>query len=182
MLEKCVIGTLVTNEPAESAVKDKQQQQPQAPVKANTLGIKGPAMLAPLAVSKPNEMAWSASEPEPLTVTVVSKPEVKLIKVSSKDGSAEIPVLDSYQTNEYVNVVIYTKWKKMKLDNVIIDKLPATGQTFTLVLYIYAQLATYRYSIDIPAPVKDDYDLKLSKDGKIDLIIFKVEKIHWWQM
>ena len=70
----------------------------------------------------------------------------------------------------------------MKLDNVIIDKLPASGQTFTLVLHIYAQLATYRYSLDIPAPIKDDYDLKLSKDGKIDLIIFKVEKIHWWQM
>lgn len=183
MLEKCIIGTLVTNEPPAEASPAKDAKQT---TKTTTLGIKAPAMLAPLAVSKPNQVALAASEPEPLTVVNSvsnNKPEIRLIKVSSKDGGLEIPVLDSYQTNEYVNVVIYTKWKKMKLDNVIIDKMAASGQaTFTLVIYIYAQLCTYRYSIDIPAPIKDDYDLKLSKDGKIELIIFKVEKIHWWQM
>lgn len=36
--------------------------------------------------------------------------------------------------------------------------------------------------IEIPAPVQDDYNLKISKEGKLELVLHKIEKIHWWQM
>lgn len=35
---------------------------------------------------------------------------------------------------------------------------------------------------ELPAATKDNYDLKVSKDGRVDIVLFKVEKIHWWQM
>jgi hypothetical protein len=34
----------------------------------------------------------------------------------------------------------------------------------------------------MPAPIQDDYNVKVNNEGKIELVLMKVEKIHWWQM
>ncbi|CAF0714785.1 unnamed protein product [Brachionus calyciflorus] len=103
-------------------------------------------------------------------------------KIEIKKDTLEIPVLDSYQSNQSCNIVLYTKCKNLKSDCLIIDKSNDPENPNFLNIYLYINNAFYKYSLEIPAPIKEDYDVKISKEGKIEIVLFKIEQIHWWQM
>ena len=36
--------------------------------------------------------------------------------------------------------------------------------------------------VDIPEATLNEYDVKVNRDGKVEITFFKVEKTWWWQM
>lgn len=71
----------------------------------------------------------------------------------------EIPVMDSYQTNEAVHVVLYTKCKNLPVNCLIIDKPADLSNAIILHLYTWPN-CVYKYKLEMAAPTKDDYDGK----------------------
>ena len=107
------------------------------------------------------------------------KPKIEV--QPKKVDATEIPVLDSYQSVDTINIVLYAKCKNLKPDCVIIDKLDANNPN-NIIIHLYTPNGVYKYNLDTPAPTKDEYSVKVSKEGRIEIAIFKIEKIHWWQM
>ena len=67
--------------------------------------------------------------------------------------------MDSYQTNEAVHVVLYTKCKNLSSNCLIIDKLADSSNAIVLHLYTWPNFV-YKYKLDMAAATKDDYDRK----------------------
>ena len=68
----------------------------------------------------------------------------------------EIPVLDSSQTNEQISIAIHTKWKRMKLENLIIERVDGGKSTpkdreqwpFDLIIFVYlSNSVVYKYQL-----------------------------------
>lgn len=98
MLEKCLVGVLVSN---------------------NLPGIKEPSL----------PKAAESLQPEN--------------KQDTKSNEPKIPNLDFYQSNENLNVVLYTKVKNFQSEFLIIEK----PEPLNLVLFAYILENVYKYSI-----------------------------------
>lgn len=94
------------------------------------------------------------------------------------------PVIDSYQTLDKVNIVIYTKWKNMHSDYLIIDKINSnTNQdSFTFILHVYIKDLVYKFSTELQSKISENYKIKVSQEGKVELILLKSEHIQWKNM
>ena len=110
MLEKCLVGNLVTNQSSEkNSLRSKSGE-------TDFIGD-----------TKRN----SLSSQETPTKSAVLK---------------EIPVLDSYQTAETVNIVLYTKCKNLNSDCLIIDKSDEKNPN-NIVLFVYTVNGVYKYAL-----------------------------------
>ena len=64
-----------------------------------------------------------------------------------------IPVFDSYQTHDSVNLVFYTKNKNIKTDNLIVEKLLSkivdlkSSEKYSLIVYVYTEQGVFEYNI-----------------------------------
>ena len=70
-------------------------------------------------------------------------------KSSSDDQNQAKLNFDSYQTAKNVTIVIYTKWKEMQANYLIIDQIRSSENSEeidTLVLFIYLKEQVYTYS------------------------------------
>ena len=110
MLEKCLVGNLVTSQSSES--NSISSNSGKNDFKGDT---------------KRN----SISSQETLTKSAVLK---------------EIPVLDSYQTAETVNIVLYTKCKNLNSDCLIIDKSDEKNSN-NIILFVYTANGVYKYAL-----------------------------------
>ena len=85
-----------------------------------------------------------------LSVKNDNKKSIKLTKNVSLDKetkpilSKEIPVLDSYQTPDVVNVVLYTKCKNLKDNCLTIDKSDEINSN-NIILFVYTPNGIYKY-------------------------------------
>lgn len=157
MLEKCLVGNLIGNTTITNTTSESPKGDRVSLLKTDSsLKLPGPG---PVLKIGSNDTASSLS-------------------LNSNTITREIPVLDSYQTIETVNIVLYTKCKNLKQDCLTIDKL----ENSNILLFLYIQNDIYKYVLDLPAATKDDYNFKISSEGKVELILYKIEKIHWWQM
>ncbi|XP_076057085.1 cytochrome b5 reductase 4 isoform X2 [Oratosquilla oratoria] len=87
-----------------------------------------------------------------------------------------MPKYDWFQTDTVVDLAIYTKWKDITKDHVVVVK---EEKVVKVVSYIQDML--YTIHIELSKPVEEDYELKLSNaSGKVDVLFTKKEaKMRW---
>lgn len=144
------------------------------------------SMLAPPPPPPPTFSASNATAGNVAVDSTSLSTAVESITVTVKPANAssnlpEIPVLDSYQSNSNCIIVLYSKLKSLRKESIVIDKM-TTSNNNNFLLFLYSPDAIYKYELEIPAPIEDHYDIKISREGKVEISLFKVEKIHWWQM
>ncbi len=99
-----------------------------------------------LVQSQPSDDASLSAKIEKLD----TKKSLKLNKTDSLENanrpvlSKEIPVLDSYQTPDVVNVVLYTKCKNLKDNCLTIDKSDEINSN-NIILFVYTPNGIYKY-------------------------------------
>lgn len=69
--------------------------------------------------------------------------------IQVKKSTLEIPVLDSYQSNQSCNIVLYTKCKNLSTDCLIIDKSRDPNNSNFLILFLYISTGIYKYYLGI---------------------------------
>ncbi|XP_042890447.1 cytochrome b5 reductase 4-like isoform X3 [Penaeus japonicus] len=86
------------------------------------------------------------------------------------------PKYDWFQTNTMINIAIYTKWKHITKDHVVIVK---RAEVIKVVCYI--QDMVYTVHLSLHKPVGEDFDLKIgSGSGKVDVLLNKQESgVRW---
>lgn len=91
-------------------------------------------------------------------------------------SSLPSPKYDWFQTNTLINIAIYTKWKHITKEHVVVDK---KGGVIKIVCYI--QDMVYTVHIDLQKPVGEDFELKTgSNTGKVDVLLNKMETgVRW---
>lgn len=95
-------------------------------------------------VGKPVKMSTSSSD----SLSVSSKdPDNSGLRKTVSLAEPE-PVIDSYQSLDKVNIVIYTKWKNMHSDYLIIEKISSekNPDIFSFVLFVYIKDQVYKYA------------------------------------
>ena len=104
-------------------------------------------LIGNLVQNKPSENNSLSSSNNDLNIKSDYKKNTKDSKEKEIKSSAipkEIPVLDSYQTAETVNIVLYTKCKNLKSDCLIVDKSDANN-TNNIILFVYIVNVVYKY-------------------------------------
>jgi len=112
-----------------------------------------------------------APSPSPSFQSIISAEEIVHKEKVSNNLS-----LDCYQTDDKLVVVIYTKWKYMNSNFVIIEKLDKAIR-----LNVYVKEQVYEIVFDLQHDVTTSYDLKCYKEGKLEIKFSKVEKHQWSQ-
>lgn len=117
----------------------------------------------------------------------LSTQSLKLLKVSDNllkvvDSKPEL-TFDSYQTMTSVTLIVYTKWKLMQSDYITVDVISSMESDLkkadtSLVLFIYLKDQVFKFSNEI-LPVKNDYQIKVSKEGKVELTLSKQLITNW---
>lgn len=69
------------------------------------------------------------------------------LKNEIKKSEFEIPVLDSYQSNQSCNIVLYTKCKNLENDSLIIDKSNDPMNSNFLILFLNIPSGVYKYCL-----------------------------------
>ncbi len=134
MLEKCFVGPLV-----------------------------GPSLSSISTASSSSSLASQPSnllKPPVVISTTQQQQQIHDINTKKSDiqSAIEIPVLDSYQSIETVTIVLYAKCKTLNNDCLTVDKLSESiTNQLKLIVYLYVLNNIYKYLIDIPAPIRDDY-------------------------
>uniref|UniRef100_A0A8W8JET7 Flavohemoprotein b5/b5R n=1 Tax=Magallana gigas TaxID=29159 RepID=A0A8W8JET7_MAGGI len=138
MLEKCFVGKLKSTPPAHRRVSLLRTLEPGGPANTNKSLLKANS---------------TESKNGPMSPPAFKVPE-----------SPTLPKFDWFQTKTTVTLVVYTKWKSMKSDFVVIDK---QGNNFLATLYIEDSI----YYLHI---VKVNTD-----NGKVDIILTKESEKQW---
>lgn len=78
-----------------------------------------------------------------------TKKEKIFDKVEDKNELSKIPGLDFYQSSSTVNVILYTKWKNMKSEFIIIDKIDSDDSKSNLNVEIFVCILSnvFKYTI-----------------------------------
>lgn len=132
-------------------------------------------------VGKPKEETESISSKSStnqLPVIDLIPESLKTSFEKAENETPKAPAFDSYHTAETFNIVIYTKWKSMSTDYIIIDQVRSndTFDNLNLVIHIYIRESVFKLSTEINQPITNNYSVKVNKDGKVDLVLFKSEK------
>jgi hypothetical protein len=137
MLEKCLVGNLIGLPPVN--VDTKSEKSPSTPKKEKSS--------AKITVDEKKSTDESYNiDNSIVTVVDVDGLNYKLIKNNTvKKKSLEIPVFDSYQSIDCVNIVIYTKCKNLLSDCVVIDK--DLNQTNNMTIYVYTLNGIYKFTL-----------------------------------
>lgn len=145
MLEKCLIGNLVGK-------PQKAEDSKQTDV---TTG--------------------STSTPESLTELIPK--ELRTCSTPAEMLVPAVPTYDSYHTIDTINVVMYTKWPGMRSDFVIIDQVQdqTVFNNKSLVVFLYIREDVFKFTADMSVPIKDNYKVKVSKEGKVEITFLKLE-------
>ncbi|XP_078324378.1 cytochrome b5 reductase 4-like isoform X2 [Crassostrea virginica] len=118
---------------------------------------------------------------------VVNKSLAKTNSADSKNGpvpppsfkvpeSPSVPKFDWFQTKTNVTLVVYTKWKLMKPEFVVIDR---QGNNFLATLYIEDFI--YYLHIELAEAISLNFEVKVNKDtGKTDIILTKEKPEQQW--
>jgi hypothetical protein len=113
----------------------------------------------------PHDIESTIKKPDLPKKSIDTKTQETLSQVKQEEAqqqpppSNEIPVMDSYQTNDAVHVVLYTKCRNLSSNCLIIDKPADSPNTIVLHLYTWPN-CVYKYKLDMAAPTKDEYDGK----------------------
>jgi len=95
---------------------------------------------------EPTSQSLNLSNPSLNQMEISDKDKAK----SSSDNQNKAKLnFDSYQTAKNVTIVIYTKWKEMQANYLIIDQIRSSENSEeidTLVLFIYLKDQVYTYS------------------------------------
>lgn len=96
------------------------------------------------------------------------------------DIAPTTPKFDWFQTDKTVTLVIYSKWKSMRHENILIDR-PTLRQ---LVLTVFIQEIVYTLNIDLEHELEIDYRVKVGHPGgKVEVTICKSDPDkHWSQI
>ncbi|XP_033729425.1 cytochrome b5 reductase 4-like, partial [Pecten maximus] len=87
------------------------------------------------------------------------------------------PRFDWYQNDKTVTLVVYTKWKEMRKENIIIDR---NGRDLTACVYIEDH--TFTIHIDLEDDISDDYEVTVQKQsGKTELVLQKQTTGQQWR-
>ncbi|XP_045617342.1 cytochrome b5 reductase 4 isoform X2 [Procambarus clarkii] len=162
MLQKCLVGRLVESRPFF--------------LKPNFLpllkGIKGSIKSDAAQNPLPNKNLLSASTLEPPMTRNAISPLVSPLTPSTLPN----PKFDWFQTNTLINIAIYTKWKHITKDHVVVIK---KEKVMKVVCYI--QDMVYTVHIDLHKHVAEDFELKTgSNSGKVDILLNKMEPgVRW---
>jgi hypothetical protein len=131
MLEKCLVGNLILSQTSSDNVSSgKNSSTKSTPTKKDST-------LKPL-----------KTEIEKISNNESDVIDYKLIKLAVNQPSSkpdEIPVFDSYQSNDTVNIVIYTKCKNLKSDCVVIDK--NLDKRNILFIHVYTTNGVYKFTL-----------------------------------
>lgn len=133
-------------------------------------------------VGKPIKEDSSKSTISLITDNMVLK---NIIEPISEVTPPAPPVIDSYQTVDEINIVIYTKCKNMHSDNLIVDQVCSRLDDDFKILVIFIYLKdnqVHKFSTELNFPIKNDYSVKVSKEGKVELILKKIKNTAWDQM
>ena len=155
MLEKCQVGVLVN--------------QSVSPSTSSLNSLISSTAASSLSAPKPVYAATEATT----TTTNLTEENLRSSNRRKSLSKVEIPVLDSYQSAESVTIVIYTRCKMLQEDCLVIDKIAAAatssadGQASIVLLHLYVIACVFKYSIEIPAAIKEDYESK-----RKDLLLF----------
>ncbi|XP_056016450.1 cytochrome b5 reductase 4-like isoform X3 [Ostrea edulis] len=97
-------------------------------------------------------------------------PSLKVLEVPT------VPKFDWFQTSSTVTMVVYTKWRSMKSDFVVIDNLE---NKFLATLYIEDNI--YYLHIELAEAVSLSYEVRVNKDtGKTEIILTKEQADQQW--
>lgn len=87
------------------------------------------------------------------------------------------PRFDWYQNDKTVTLVVYTKWKQMRKDNIIIDR---TGRDLTA--WVYIEDHTFTIHVDLEDDITDEYEVTVQKQtGKTELVLQKQTTGQQWR-
>ncbi|XP_021367380.1 cytochrome b5 reductase 4-like isoform X2 [Mizuhopecten yessoensis] len=87
------------------------------------------------------------------------------------------PRFDWYQNDTTVTLVVYTKWKEMRKENIIIDR---NGRELTACVYIEDH--TFTIHIDLEDDITEDYEVKVqNQTGKTELVLHKQTTGQQWR-
>ncbi|XP_042227158.1 cytochrome b5 reductase 4-like [Homarus americanus] len=86
------------------------------------------------------------------------------------------PKYDWFQTNTLINIAIYTKWKHINKEHVVVIK---RGSVVKVVCYV--QDMAYTVHLELNKPVAEEFELKTgSNSGKVDILLKKEESgVRW---
>ncbi|XP_070556069.1 cytochrome b5 reductase 4-like [Ptychodera flava] len=153
MLEKCLIGKLVS---------DPRPSRP-ASTKSFT-GLKPPSPIVP----KPLQPSTNDTTAVDGVITVDGGERPQTTKQN--------PRHDWFQSNATVTVVIYTKWKNMTDDRILIDK---TDKDFQIVAFIEDHSLKLHWELE--DSLQSDYEVKVSgTSGKVEVTLQKCNPGKQW--
>jgi len=87
----------------------------------------------------------------------------------------QTPSIDSYQTNDTIYIIIYTKSKHVTSDHVIVENIKSTTDEnkSNLFIYVYVRDKVFKFSSELNTATKSNYSVNVSREGKIELKIPK---------
>ncbi|ESO83431.1 hypothetical protein LOTGIDRAFT_133451 [Lottia gigantea] len=85
------------------------------------------------------------------------------------------PQFDWYQTNKTITLVVYTKWGDMSSEYVIISK-----EDKELTVNVNIKDLTFIIHTELEDGVSCDYSIKTSKDGKVEIVLPKIQLDKQW--
>ena len=130
MLEKCLVGYLVTSQSSETLNVTTTSAAATSPAKKPLAG----------AASAPSDKVTSLNAEGMFSSALQHQTPSVVTPLDSKN----IPVLDSYQSKEIFNVIIYTKCKSVATESVIIDKVAGTND---VLIFVYTRHVVFKYNI-----------------------------------
>ncbi|XP_077991492.1 cytochrome b5 reductase 4-like [Glandiceps talaboti] len=152
MLEKCFVGRLSESRPFRPASSKSYQ------------ALKPPSPVIPRPLQPPQN-----------TDTLDGR--VQIDGVENIQIDKQPPRHDWFQTSSTVTIVIYTKWKDMTGDRIVIDKV---NKKFKITAFVddYSLLLHW----DLEGNISTKYEVKLSGGaGKVDIVLQKETQVKHWQ-
>lgn len=129
-------------------------------------------------VGKPKEETKSESTQSSASLKVIDLKSDNLKLAVPESDMPTLPAFDLYHTLDTINIVIYTKWKEMKSEYVIVDQISSNKvfNNLSLVLFVYIKNDVFKLATDNNLSVKNEYKVNVGKDGKVEIILLKIDK------